>query len=109
MDKQKDERYNGWKNYETWVTKLWLDNDKATYQRQKEWVIIAKSEAEQNPSEVFTDKENLVYHLDKIAKIETEETVMEKLPNDASLAMDLLRASFSMVDFKEIAESILNE
>jgi len=23
--------YNGWTNYETWVTALWLDNDQASY------------------------------------------------------------------------------
>ena len=21
--------YNGWRNYETWVTKLWIDNDQS--------------------------------------------------------------------------------
>ncbi len=25
-----EKRYNGWTNYETWVTALWLDNDRAT-------------------------------------------------------------------------------
>jgi hypothetical protein len=28
-DKMAD--YNGWKNYETWNLKLWLDNDQDTY------------------------------------------------------------------------------
>jgi hypothetical protein len=28
--KQDEKRYNGWTNYETWVTALWLDNDYAT-------------------------------------------------------------------------------
>ncbi len=23
--------YNGWTNWETWVTKLWIDNDEPTY------------------------------------------------------------------------------
>jgi hypothetical protein len=27
---EKDARYNGWTNYETWAVKLWIDNDEAT-------------------------------------------------------------------------------
>jgi hypothetical protein len=35
---QDEQRYNGWTNYETWVTALWLDNDQAT---QEYWQEIA--------------------------------------------------------------------
>ena len=28
-----DSTYNGWKNYETWNVKLWLDNEQGTYTR----------------------------------------------------------------------------
>ena len=24
-------RYNGWANYETWIVKLWLDNEETSY------------------------------------------------------------------------------
>jgi hypothetical protein len=27
------EKYNGWTNWDTWATKLWLDNEKENYDR----------------------------------------------------------------------------
>lgn len=34
----KDEKgYNGWENYETWATKLWLDNSADIYDMVREW------------------------------------------------------------------------
>lgn len=27
------EKYNGWTNWDTWATKLWLDNERANYDR----------------------------------------------------------------------------
>jgi hypothetical protein len=27
------EKYNGWTNWDTWATKLWLDNEKKNYDR----------------------------------------------------------------------------
>jgi hypothetical protein len=33
-----DERYNGWKNWETWNLKLWLDNDYGNYQKYVTWL-----------------------------------------------------------------------
>jgi hypothetical protein len=32
-----DESYNGWRNYETWLLKLNLDNDYGTYQMCQSW------------------------------------------------------------------------
>jgi hypothetical protein len=35
---EKDRKYNGWSNYETWNFKLWLDNDEVQLQPSKELV-----------------------------------------------------------------------
>ena len=35
---EKDRKYNGWSNYETWNFKLWLDNDEDTYNRTQRLV-----------------------------------------------------------------------
>jgi hypothetical protein len=32
---EKDRKYNGWTNYETWNFKLWTDNDEPTYKQFK--------------------------------------------------------------------------
>jgi hypothetical protein len=39
------ERYNGWKNYETWAVALHLDNDYGTYTMVRERADEIKSEA----------------------------------------------------------------
>jgi hypothetical protein len=32
----KNQRYNGWKNYETWNVALWIGNDQGLYESAKE-------------------------------------------------------------------------
>ena len=45
------QKYNGWNNYETWVTALWIDNDYGTYQHRCELVEQVKNEQEaENPT-----------------------------------------------------------
>ena len=34
------ERYNGWKNYETWNVALWIQNDEGMYQYAKRYKRI---------------------------------------------------------------------
>ena len=31
-----EDGYNGWKNYETWLVALWLDNERETYEYWRE-------------------------------------------------------------------------
>jgi len=33
----KEERYQGWKNYETWNLALWLSNDQGLYDMVRGW------------------------------------------------------------------------
>ena len=76
----KNEEYNGWNNYETWVTKLWLDNDQGTYNLVREWA----------------DEEEDNYKLSKRIKEYVEE--LNPLEDqEASVFNDLLNASISMI------------
>ena len=36
---EKDRKYNGWSNYETWNFKLWLDNDEESATTERENVL----------------------------------------------------------------------
>jgi hypothetical protein len=36
--------YNGWTNYETWVTALWIDNDQNSYNYRNELAEQARKE-----------------------------------------------------------------
>jgi hypothetical protein len=46
-----DKKYNGWKNYETWVTALWIDNDYGSYQYRCELVEQIKEEHKDDEEE----------------------------------------------------------
>ena len=76
--------HNGWTNYETWVTNLWIDGD--------EYV----TEIANGSGEVWARVEAL------------KEYVSESYLGDdavASLATDLLNAAMSEVNWREIVES----
>lgn len=88
-------RYNGWKNYETWAVISWLENDHITYDLYNEWL-----ECE--------DKDNQD-HTRTLADTIKEWVETNSPLNTASLYTDLLNAALSVVDYCEIAESLLNE
>ena len=71
--------YNGWTNRETWLVKLWIDNDQDLYNRH------------------LTEDE-----------IETmlEDAVTEILPHTAGMINDLVNDSIGRVNCREIAEAI---
>jgi hypothetical protein len=98
--------YNGWKNYETWVMALWIDNDEWSYNYSRELVVGQVNEALENEDE----------HPETVrSAVATElQTWMEELmygwePESASVFTDLLHAAFSEVDWYEIAENYLAE
>ena len=85
-----EQGYNGWRNYETWNVKLWLDNDQGTY-----YHILELGEENED-----------VYDLAKAI----EDFIDELRPDiEASLFSDLLSAALSEVDWHEIAEAVAEE
>ena len=87
--------YNGWKNYETWNVKLWLDNEEGTQELQNAWAHDV-----QNNHRPISD-------LADIIKDFIEEN--NPLLGEASLYSDILSAALGDVDWYEIAEHILND
>ena len=87
--------YNGWKNYETWLVALWIDNDQSSYSYARELKDQVK------------DNEHARYDLSHALKewIESD----NPLNDDATLFTDLLNAALSEVDWYEIAENYLSE
>ncbi len=84
------QEYNGWTNYETWNYKLWLDNNRETYDAVR---TLAKK---------HNDAFDLSIELSKVAH--------DNAPLlEASFYSDVLSASISEVNFFEIAESYLEE
>lgn len=102
MGENKD--YNGWKNYETWVFNLWIDNEEPTYNYWRK--VAAANWATAEPTKILTRRQNAKYHLAADLKHWAE----EQAPNlRASVWADLMAAAMSEVDWDEIAESMLAE
>lgn len=89
------EKYNGWNNYETWNTKLWLDNDEGTYSYMIE---TANDFINKEPYEFGEFIKDYIYGLQDQEK-----------QADFGLFTDLLNSALQEVDWTEIAESYLEE
>ena len=96
------DRYNGWTNYETWIVKLWMDNEQSS---QEYWAEQAQAHAKDAEADEFgtTAERMAVRVLAATLKVEHEEAV----PDLAGFAGDLLMAALGEVNWYEIAESLL--
>jgi len=82
--------YNGWKNYETWVYNLHLTNEGDVMRDYFEQLSSMNA-----------------YELGQYLKSELDEQISERdLP---SLLCDLLMSASQEIDFREIAEHLLND
>lgn len=105
-----DVAYNGWTNYETWVTALWLGNEQYSYDT---WRQAARSAAEDNhhrPGMTVAEAATIIvadqlkdHHEDAM------HSFLEEANMTCSLWTDLLRSALSEVNWYEIAEHIIYE
>jgi len=101
--KTEDEKgYNGWKNYETWNVKLWMDEEGSYWNERA--TEIAK---EAKKDKILSKKDNAKYTLSKELKSYHEEN--NPLADQANTYTDLLGAALQEVDWYEIAGSLLEE
>lgn len=105
MNETTDKTYNGWTNYETWATKLWMDNDESSYnyyQKMAKEIIVNAIE-----DKTFTKRENAKLTFMHLLKDELEEN--NPLADNADMYTDLLNAAISEINFYEIASNIIDE
>ena len=88
--------YNGWTNYETWVVKLWMDNDQGTYDYFREIVTLLP--------DVRPGVAKLTALVDWL-----KEHHEEQVPDLEGFAADLLNAAMSEVNWHEIAASLIDD
>lgn len=93
-----EEGYNGWKNYQTWCVSLWIGNDQFTYQQCME--ITAQAIKDCSSGTVCGTIAN-----------QLKDFIWQDNPltGQANMWADLLGASFSSVDWFEIASHYIED
>ena len=106
---EKEQRYNGWTNYETWAVALWLGDEQTT---SDYWASVADeckaeaTEAEQVAAGTWT--------VDEATRFSLAERLREDVESgspleEASLYSDLLNSAIQSVNWDEIASAQLEE
>ena len=103
-----NDTYNGWTNYETWVVNLWMDNEEGSYDYWREVAQEVSNDLEE-PTNSMTKMDEAIYLLADRLKDHHEQVKDEILVEDmtASVWADLLGAALSEVNWREIAEHLL--
>lgn len=92
--------YNGWSNYETWATNLWIGEGMLGEP------IGIDEQAAQFAQNNDSDADAATYEMAKWLRSEVEEVIGEQ---EAGLAQDLLGAALGSVDWHEIARHYVEE
>lgn len=95
--------HNGWWNYETWVVALWMDNEEHSqaYWRDAAQQVYRNAKAD----EVCNKRDRAVFDLADAIKDAHE----EDRPQTKGVFGDLLTGALSEVNWREIAEHLLEE
>lgn len=103
--------YNGWYNYETWLVKLWMDNDQGSQDFWQEQSEMAWRDSAADPVYSMSHQDKARILLAKLLQDNHEEAVYDSIPENmhASFIMDLLNGALSEVNWDEIADSLLTD
>ena len=103
-----DDTYNGWANYETWLTKLWMDNDQGSCEYWEEAAQECCTAAIENADDPNDDEDMRLEAVRELAdRLESEHS--EAVPETVGLFADLLNAAMGRVDWREIAHSLIDD
>ena len=87
--------YNGWKNYETWATSLWIGNEQGIYNNVFETCNNENFDLVDKVQYVKSLMEHLIYDIEELPKF--------------GLVHDLLGHAFQNVDWIEIVEGVIDD
>ncbi len=94
--------YNGWSNYSTWLTALWVANEEPSYRYWREVADECRVQAE------GVEGEAAALLADRL-KQEHDDAAHERLGGRADVFTDLLSSTLADVAWLEMAEHILSE
>jgi hypothetical protein len=100
--------YNGWANYETWVYKLWMDNDYGFYQHVQAVTRETWQAASETPDPLSIGNDASATARASLADLLKEEAE-ENAPELSGAYADLLNAAIGEIDWFEIADSLLED
>lgn len=99
------ERYNGWTNYETWLAKVWIDNEEND---QRYWQREAEQAVANNRDEPCPDGAAIRELADDM-KSSHQESMDENLNLPSGFFRDLLQGALDSVNWPEIAKTFIDE
>lgn len=102
--------YNGWTNYETWLIKLWIDNNEESYDYWREQTRDCWRYPSTNQF-IDSHRGRTVLALAERLKNEHEaivDSALEPAHLETSFVADLLTGVLSDVDWREIAEALVD-
>lgn len=102
-----DERYNGWKNFETWTVFTVWTNEESSYAWMRGMAEDAYREAE--ATEISSRREIARYALADSLKDHTEESSPFEQEGRSDLYAALLTSALQSVDWAEIASHALTD
>ena len=85
--------YNGWTNYETWLANLWYDQ--VFYD-----LIVEEYGPDVSYDQEYDVAQSIQYYLDDM--------VLEEISSQAGFALDLVNAGLREINYREIANSVID-
>lgn len=104
-----EQGYQGWKNYETWAWKLWVDNEQGSYEDVREItraIIEETCDYDDDTCAEIVNHDEAIYRLSERLKSESEDAMPDL---SGTVWGDLLTAAFQEIDWREIATSLVDE
>lgn len=94
-----EKTYNGWKNYETWLAALWIDNDGSSdYWRDRAAELLKKNDT----------REVIAIIADELKEgFNGESYRLTEQFNGSGFWVDLIDGALAQINWREIAEHFL--